>query len=304
MDSLDSFLATATAAADAARAVTTRHFRAEFTVESKSDNSPVTVADFEAERCIKEIILNRHPRHSFLGEETGAAGGIDGDGNIDTVDGDVSATVAGDSDTVDITTVNTATVDGDVGDGDTGDGDVEWRWVIDPIDGTKAFATGNPTFGTLIALLHHGRPLIGVIDHAGLDARLVGVDGRATTCNGAQCKASNTARLKDASLYATSIDLFTGADLTAFNRLSAACRFRVFGGDCHCYTLLARGFTDLVCEARLKPHDFLALSPIIKGAGGVITDWQGAPLTLQSTGHVLAAANQQLHQAALTELNR
>jgi len=294
MDSLDSFLATATAAADAARAVTTRHFRAEFAVESKCDNSPVTVADFEAERCIKEIILNRHPRHSFLGEETGAAGGIDGDGNIDTVDGDAGATVAGDSDTVDITTVNTATVDGGV----------EWRWVIDPIDGTKAFATGNPTFGTLIALLHHGRPLIGVIDHAGLDARLVGVDGRVTTCNGAPCATSVATHLKDASLYATSIDLFAGADLTAFNRLSAACRFRVFGGDCHCYTLLARGFTDLVCEARLKPHDFLALSPIIKGAGGVITDWQGAPLTLHSTGRVLAAANQQLHQAALTELNR
>jgi len=145
MDSLASFVATANAAADAARAVTARHFRAAFTVESKRDDSPVTVADFAAERAIKDIILRRHPRHSFLGEETGEAGG-DGDG-------DAGATVAGDSDTVD-----TATVDGDTV--DTTVTDAEWRWVIDPIDGTKAFATGNPTFGTLIALLHHGRPVI------------------------------------------------------------------------------------------------------------------------------------------------
>jgi len=123
------------------------------------------------------------------------------------------------------------------------------------------------------------------------------------TYNGAPCATGNTARLTDASLYATSIDLFTGANLAAFERLSATCRFRVFGGDCHCYTLLARGFTDLVCEARLKPHDFLALSPIIEGAGGVITDWHGAPLTLQSDGRVAAAATRALHQAALAELN-
>lgn len=272
MDSLDSFAATALDAADAARAVTTRHFRAALDIEHKSDSSPVTAADFEAERRIKEIILERHPSHCFLGEETGAAGG----------DGDV----------------------GDAGDGDAGDGDAEWRWVIDPIDGTKAFATGNPFFGALIALLHRGRPVIGVVDHPALDARLLGIAGRATTHNGAPCATSGAARLADASVYATSIDLFAGPALAAFNRLSAACRFRVFGGDCHCYTLLARGFTDLVCEADLKAHDFLALIPVIEGAGGVITDWHGNPLTLRSDGKVLAAASQELHQTALLELNR
>lgn len=264
MDSLQPFVDTAIAAADAARAIVTRHFRAEVDISDKSDHSPVTAADFEVERRVRELILARHPGHGFLGEETGAAGG----------------------------------------DGGTGDGDVEWRWVIDPIDGTKAFATGNPFFGTLIALLRRGRPLIGVVDHAALDARLLGVEGRATTCNGAPCATAGAAELARASLYATSIDLFAGPALAAFNRLSAACRFRVFGGDCHCYSLLARGFTDLVCEARLKPHDFLALVPVVEGAGGVITDWHGAPLTLHSDGYVLAAANRELHEAALAELNR
>lgn len=258
MDSLQPFVATAIAAADAARAVTTRHFRAALDIENKSDRSPVTAADFAAERRIKEIILERHPRHGFLGEETGPGGAAD---------------------------------------------DAEWRWVIDPIDGTKAFATGNPFFGTLIALLQRGRPVIGVVDHPALDARLLGVAGRATTHNGAPCAAGGAAELAQAALYATSIDLFAGAALAAFDRLSAACRFRVFGGDCHCYTLLARGFTDLVCEASLKAHDFLALIPVVEGAGGVITDWRGDALTLRSEGRVLAAANRDLHRAAMAELD-
>lgn len=263
MDSLQPFVDTAIDAADAARAITTRHFRAALDISDKSDHSPVTAADFEVERRLKAIILERHPSHAVLGEETGAAG-----------------------------------------DDNAGDNNNEWHWVIDPIDGTKAFATGNPAFGTLVALLRRGRPLIGVVEHAALSARLLGVDGRVTTCNGAECRASAVAALARASLYATSIDLFAGPALAAFERLSAACRFRVFGGDCHCYTLLARGFTDLVCEARLKPHDFLALIPVVEGAGGVITDWHGRALTLHSDGHVLAAANRALHQAALAELNR
>ena len=272
MPDLDPFVATAVAAADAARAVTTRHFRAALDVASKSDRSPVTVADFEAERCIKDIILGRHPRHSFIGEETGETGGETGGAHT--------------------------------GAGDNGDNGDEWRWVVDPIDGTKSFATGNPTFGTLIALLHRGRPVIGIIDHPALDERWLGVAGRTATHNGAPCATADAARLADASLYATSLDIFAGPALAAFNRLAAACKFRVFGGDCYCYGLLARGFTDLVCEASLNAHDYMALIPVVEGAGGVITDWQGAPLTLHSSGGVLAAANLDLHQAALAELNR
>lgn len=254
---IEPMVETAIAAADAARLVTTRYFRAELDIASKRDRSPVTIADFEAERRIKDLILGRHPRHSFLGEETGAT-----------------------------------------------DNDEQWRWVIDPIDGTKSFATGNPSFGTLIALLHRNRPVLGIIDHAALDERWVGVAGRVTTHNGAPCATSRIARLADGSLYATTLDIFTGPALARFNRLSAAFQFRVFGGDCYCYGLLSCGFTEAVCEARMNAHDYMALIPVVEGAGGVITDWRGEPLTLHSDGGVLAAANRRLHRAALAELNR
>ena len=252
----DRCVATALAAADAAREITAKYFRAALPVASKDDRTPVTVADTETEQRLKELILARHPRHSFLGEESGAT-----------------------------------------------DNEPEWRWVIDPIDGTKSFATGNPAFGTLIALLHHDCPLIGVIDHPALNERWLGVAGKPTTHNGAPCATSEVRRLADASIYATTPDLFTRTSLAQFNRLSQSFQFRVFGGDCYCYGLLARGFTEAVCEARMNPHDYMALIPVVEGAGGVITDWQGNPLTLRSTGEVLATANPELHRAALGELD-
>ena len=256
---LEPFVETAIAAADAARRVTAGYFRAGLVVASKDDRTPVTVADRETEQRVRDLILARHPAHSFLGEETGSA-----------------------------------------------DNDGEWRWVIDPIDGTKSFATGNPTFGTLIALLHRSRPVIGIIDHAALDERWVGVTGRATTHNGAPCTTSAVERLADGSIYTTTPDMFVGRALARFNRLSGAFRFRVFGGDCYCYGLLASGFTEAVCEARMNPHDYMALVPVVEGAGGVITDWRGEALALTSNagGEVLAAANGALHQAALACLNQ
>ena len=182
------------------------------------------------------------------------------------------------------------------------DNDGEWRWVIDPIDGTKSFATGNPTFGTLIALLHRDRPVIGIIDHAALDERWVGITGRGTTHNGAPCATSAADAPADGSIYTTTPDMFAGASLEKFNGLSAAFRFRVFGGDCYCYGLLSSGFTEAVCEARMNPYDFMALIPVVEGAGGVITDWRGERLTSDSNGEVLATANQALHRAALAKL--
>ena len=193
----------------------------------------------------------------------------------------------------------------------------EWCWVIDPIDGTKSFATGNPTFGTLIALLHRDRPVLGIIDHAALNERWIGINGQQTTHNGAPCTTSTARRLADGTLYATTPDMFGADTLERFNHLSGAFRFRVFGGDCYCYGLLASGFTEAVCETQMNPHDYLALVPVIEGAGGIITDWRGERLTLASgrqapasdgqapasDGQVLATANDALHQAALARLN-
>ena len=250
-------IATALLAADRAQAVTSRYFRAQLEIDTKEDDSPVTVADRETEAAVRGVIEARHPGHSFLGEESG--------------------------------------------DRTTGS---PWRWVIDPIDGTKSFASGKPTFGTLIALLHGDKPVLGVIDHPALGERWVGVAGRETTFNGEPCRTSGTTGLAASVLYATTPDMFEGEARERFDALSERCRFRVFGADCYAYGLLASGFVELVAEAQLQPYDYLALAPVVEGAGGVITDWSGNPLDLRSGDRVLAAANPALHAGALAILRR
>lgn len=172
-------------------------------------------------------------------------------------------------------------------------------WVVDPIDGTKSFMTGLPLFGTLIAAVAQGRPQAGVIEVPALGDRWVGVAGAVTRFNGAPCRTSVAAALGEARLYATSPDMFTPAESAAFGALADRVALRRFGGDCYAYGLLACGHVDLVVEAALKPYDFMALVPVVEGAGGVITDWRGGPLTLASGGQVVAAANAALHAAAL-----
>lgn len=179
----------------------------------------------------------------------------------------------------------------------------DWQWVIDPIDGTKCFATGMPTFGTLVALLYQGSPAIGIIDHCILDERWVGICGQRTTHNGKACRTRTTQKLEEASVYTTTMDMFDDQTAIQASHLTRACKFRVFGGDCYGYGLLASGFNDLMCEADLKPYDYFALVPVVAGAGGIISDWQGEPLTMGSKGEVLASANIDLHDAALRKLN-
>lgn len=184
---------------------------------------------------------------------------------------------------------------------ETGDqtGEESWHWIVDPIDGTKSFATGSPTFGTLISVIHNGAPVLGIIDHAALDERWIGQLGKPTTYNGTACKASHNKLLDEATVYCTTIDMFDPEGFKLFNQLSTACRYRAFGGDCYNYGLLSSGHTEMVCEADLKPYDFMALIPVIEGAGGIISDWEGQVLTPQSGDRVLASANPELHQLAL-----
>lgn len=177
--------------------------------------------------------------------------------------------------------------------------DADWVWVLDPVDGTKAFISGQPTFGTLVALLHQGAPLVGVIDQPISGERWSGAQGLPTTFNGEVIRARATQDLAAATLYATSPDQFAGATAEAFARLSAACGLTRFGLDCYAYGLLALGFVDLVAEADMKLYDFAALVPVVEGAGGVISDWAGRPLGAESDGRVLAAGDAGLHRAAL-----
>jgi len=180
--------------------------------------------------------------------------------------------------------------------------DAELVWILDPIDGTRAFIAGKPMFGTLIALVRDGTPILGVIDQPVLGERWIGGAGRRTTFNGAGAAVRRCGALIDAVLNTTSPDLFAGADAARFQRLSGAVAHTQYGGDCYAYGLLASGFIDLVVEADLKPHDFCALAPVVAGAGGTITDWHGGALSLSSDGRVVASGDPALHARALEVL--
>ncbi|HXV25747.1 MAG TPA: inositol monophosphatase family protein [Alphaproteobacteria bacterium] len=179
--------------------------------------------------------------------------------------------------------------------------EADYVWVVDPIDGTKAFLAGKPTFGTLIALLRHGRPLIGLIDHPVLGERWIGAAGHPTTHSGKPVHARRCSELKAAVLCASSPEMFEGKDRDRFERLRARVCVNGWGTDCLAYGLLASGFVDLVAEAAMGPHDYLPLVPVVEGAGGRITDWDGRPLSLESpsNGRVLAAGDPELHGKAL-----
>ena len=175
-------------------------------------------------------------------------------------------------------------------------------WVLDPIDGTKSFITGKPLFGTLIALAEEGRPVLGVIDMPALGERFVGEVGGSASFNGAPIRARSCTSLAAAHLHATTPAMFAGTDAPRFDALSRRVKHPIFGGDCHNYALLAAGWTDLVVEAQLKPYDFCAPAALIAAAGGVATDWQGAPLTLGSDGRVVMACTAALLREALAAL--
>jgi len=179
----------------------------------------------------------------------------------------------------------------------------DWTWVVDPIDGTASFSTGKPTFGTLIALCYQGKPQLGIIDHAALDDRWIGIKGKATTYNGTPVKANpNNTELANATAYTTTPRMFTSETMPRYLALADQCQFTIFGADCMAYGLVASGFTDLIIEADLKPYDYMAVAPVIEGAGGVISDWEGNKITLETDDQILVAANPQLHKTALRAL--
>jgi len=181
-------------------------------------------------------------------------------------------------------------------------GDSALRWVLDPIDGTRSFICGVPLFGTLIALLDRGRPLLGIIDMPMLDERWAAGPGSPATWNGAAVRTSPCADLSSAKLFSTAPDLFAGEDARRIAQVESAVAVRRFGGDCYQYGLLASGQIDLVIEAGLQRYDVMALVPIIESAGGRICGWDGAPLSERFDGRVVAAANETLLAQTLARL--
>ena len=163
-------------------------------------------------------------------------------------------------------------------------------WVLDPIDGTTAFMAGRPIFGTLIALVKEGWPVLGLIDQAILDERWIGITGKPTTLNGQPVRTRPCPSLADAALATTGPHYFDDHQGEHFMALAGKTDHKrmVMGGDCYNYALLASGHLDVVCEANLKLHDYAALIPVVEGAGGMMCDWNGDPLHAASDGHVLA----------------
>jgi inositol-phosphate phosphatase/L-galactose 1-phosphate phosphatase/histidinol-phosphatase len=182
--------------------------------------------------------------------------------------------------------------------------EAEFTWVLDPIDGTKSFISGVPLFGTLIALAYRGRPILGIIDQPISRERWIGVSGRPTIFNGAPVRTRPCPLLAAATVFSTSPDMFKGDDAAAHARVASAAKLVRFGADCYAYGLLALGSIDLVVEASLKPYDFSAMLPIVEGAGGVASDWRGAPLTLASDGRVVVAGDRRAHLEALALLDQ
>ncbi len=180
--------------------------------------------------------------------------------------------------------------------------DAEFVWIIDPIDGTGSFITGLPLYGTLLSLLKNQNPVLGLIDMPVLKERWFATSNAITRYNNSPCRSSDCSDLSSAKLISTTIDMFSDTQLQLFNKLSSKVALRRFGGDCYCYGLLASGHVDLVVESDLKPYDYMAHVPIIEGSGGVISDWQGHPLRLDSGPQVVAAATPTLHQRALEYL--
>ncbi len=255
---LDSaFIALAERLAEAAHDVVMAYFRGDLAIEAKPDQSPVTVADKEAETAMRNLIEDAFPGHGIIGEEFPGV-------RVDA----------------------------------------EFVWALDPIDGTQSFVTGKPLFGTLIALMKNGRPVLGVLDMPALGERWIGVHGRPTTFNGEPVTTRACEALAKAWLYATSPQMFEAADFPAFERLREASWRTVYGAECMAYGLLANGLVDIVCEGTMNLYDFAPMIPIIEGAGGVITDWRGNDLDSGGDGTVLAAGDKRVHAAALELLAR
>ncbi len=218
------------------RPIVLQHFRAAVAVEQKADDSPVTVADRDAEAALRAAIEGAFPDHGILGEEHG----------------EVRL-------------------------------DAEHVWVLDPIDGTRAFISGIPMFGTMVALCRNGVPILGLIDLAGLNETWVGATGHPTLCNDRPVHARACAALDESTLVATTPEMFEeGDDRAAFARVRNHIRYLRFGTDCVGYTLVAGGWVDFACETMLEPYDYLAHVPVVLGAGGAMTGWDGSALTLES----------------------
>ena len=290
--------------ADSAGDIVRRYYRQPVGIETKADDSPVTQADKETEATLRALITETFPDHGIIGEE--APPHLPHAQNNTILSEDSLSQRNAKSEEHKNASVHESTC----GFKHRSDAAVhsesriygEYCWVIDPIDGTRAFMAGMPTFTTLIALLHKGAPIYSIIDQPITQDRWEG-DGRSAQLNGTAITTRPCPDLPRAMLSTTSPHFFSEEEFVAFSRLQTTTNDCIYGKDGLAYAQLASGQIDLVCEAGLKPYDVMALIPIIEGAGGMITDWQGNALTPHNTTTTaLAAGDKALHKAALAVL--
>lgn len=178
--------------------------------------------------------------------------------------------------------------------------DATYVWALDPIDGTKSFISGMPAWGTLIGLLKERAPVYGMMHQPFIGERFFG-DGASAHYRGPAGERALHSRecetLEEAILFTTSPLLMDDADRAAFQKVEARVRLSRYGGDCYAYCMVAAGLVDLVIETELQDHDVIALIPIIEGAGGVVTNWEGGSAV--EGGRVVAAGSAAVHKAAL-----
>jgi len=248
---MDQWIALAEDLAQASGRLIMDHYSRPVAVETKSDKTPVTRADREAEALMRGMIQQRFPDHQVVGEEQGRSGPEES----------------------------------------------PLQWMLDPIDGTKSFIRKVPLFGTLIALLEDGVPVIGVIHMPCSGELLLGVRGRATTLNGEPVRVSATAHLREATVVVTSTaDMQRHGHGEPFRRLEGEVALVRSWGDCHGHLMVATGRADVMLDPILAPWDVAALRPCVEGAGGRLTDWNGEARPL---GESAISSNGLLHDDVL-----
>ncbi len=239
-----------------ASAIPMQYFRTPMDITDKADDSPVTIADQNTERFIRDALMQHFPDHDIFGEEFGISGDLSGA-----------------------------------------------SWIIDPIDGTRSFISGNPLFGMLMGFLDAGVPQIGLVRMPALDETYLGVAGQGATRNGVPITCRKTTELAKAILYINEPENINADDPARFVRLCKSAHIRRTAYDCYPHAMVAAGTIDAVVDCNLEPYDYLPLVGLIQAAGGIITDWHGQPLTLQSDGRVITAATPELHAEVLKLLD-
>ncbi len=253
----EAFVTLAQQLADAARPIVRGYFRAPIEIEVKADKSPVTIADREAERVMRELIEQAYPDHAIEGEEFGLK--------------------------------------------ETGS---DWCWHLDPIDGTKSFVAGSHGFGIMVGLSCARVPVLGLIDQPVTGERWLAHSDVPTTLNGKVCRARAGLALARAVLHTSGLGYFDSDQRARFEALERACWFTRMSLDCYAYGLIAIGSVHISLESGVSPHDVAALMPIVRNAGGAVSDWRGRPVTLEADIETfIASADPDLHDKAIEILS-